>query len=73
MSQVTSLISSIFYPGAFLREQSWGLCCSFFYINDLPNFLSHSQPHLYEDGTHLTFASDKIYYIGVYLNQDLIH
>ena len=25
------------------------------YINDLPNRLSHSQPRMYADDTHLTF------------------
>lgn len=41
------------------------------YINDLPNCLVHSQPRMYADDTHLTFASNNIDDIESYLNQDL--
>lgn len=42
-------------------------------INDLPNCLSHCQRRMYADDTHLTFASNHIDCIGLYLNQDLIN
>ena len=41
------------------------------YINDLPNGISNSQPRLYEDKTHLTYADNDIYTIEASLNQDL--
>ena len=37
------------------------------YINDLPNCLSHSQPRMYADDTHLTLADS----IELNLNKDL--
>jgi hypothetical protein len=41
------------------------------YINDLPNCLTHSQPRMYADDTHLTFASNSVNDIDHNLNQDL--
>ena len=41
------------------------------YINDLPNCLEHSKPRMYADDTHLTFASNNVEDITVFLNQDL--
>ena len=41
------------------------------YINDLPNGISNSQPRMYEDKTHLTYADNDIYTIEASLNQDL--
>ena len=41
------------------------------YINDLPNCLSSSQPRMYADDTHLTFASEDINIIDKALNRDL--
>lgn len=41
------------------------------YINDLPNCLSHSEPRMYADDTHLTFSSNNINSINYHLNQDL--
>ena len=41
----------------------------FLYNNDLPNFLSHCQPGLYADDTHLSFASDNVDCIDFYLNK----
>ena len=41
------------------------------YINDLPNCLSHCNPRMYTDDTHLTYASDNVENIESYLNQDL--
>ena len=41
------------------------------YINDLPNGISNSQPRLYEDNTHLTYADSDIYTIEASLNQHL--
>ena len=67
----------------YLNEQYFFLSCGipqgtilgpllFLYNNDLPNFLSHCQPGLYADDTHLSFASDNVDWIDFYLNQDLI-
>ena len=41
------------------------------YINHLLNCLSHSQPHMFADDTHLTFADNDITKIERYLNYDL--
>ena len=41
------------------------------YINDLPNCLSNSQPRMYTDDTHLTYADNDICSIEASLNQDL--
>ena len=44
------------------------------YINDLPNCLSNSlnsQPRMYPDDTHLTFASNNITHLEQCLNEDL--
>ena len=41
------------------------------YINDLPNCLAHAEPRMYADDTHLTFASNNMKDIELYLNQDL--
>ena len=43
------------------------------YINDLPNCISHCQPRMYADDTHLTFASDNVDSINHFLNQDLVN
>ena len=41
------------------------------YINDLPNCLSNSEPRLYADDTHITFASNNIQNLNAVLNEDL--
>ena len=41
------------------------------YINDLPNCLSHSQPRMFADDTHLTLADNDITKIERNLNDDL--
>ena len=41
------------------------------YINDLPNCLSHSQPRIYADDTHLTLAGNSANSIELNLNKDL--
>ncbi len=41
------------------------------YINDLPNWLEHSQARMYADDTNLTFASNNIDDINYHLNHDL--
>lgn len=41
------------------------------YINDLPNCLLHSQPRMFADDTHLTFADNDIAKIEQNLNDDL--
>ena len=43
------------------------------YFNDLPNCLSSSDPRMYADDTHLTYADRDIDSILVPLNQDLIN
>ena len=40
-------------------------------LNDLPNCLSHSQPRMFADDTHLTFADNDITKIERNLNDDL--
>ena len=40
------------------------------YINDLPNCLEYAEPRIYADDTHLTFASNNIKDIELYLSQD---
>ena len=60
------------FAAAFLREQTLGPLLFLIYINDLPNCLSHCQPRMYADDTHLTSASNNIECIDLYLNQDLI-
>jgi len=41
------------------------------YVKDLPNCLSDSQPRMYADDTHLTYADNDICPIEASLNQDL--
>ena len=41
------------------------------YINDLPNCLSHSQPRMFADDTHLTFADNDIAKIELNLINEL--
>ena len=43
------------------------------YINDLPNCLSNSQPRMYADDTHLTYADNDICSLEASLNQDLLN
>ena len=43
------------------------------YINDLPNCLSNSQPRMYADDTHLTYADSDICSPEASLNQDLLN
>ena len=43
----------------------------FIVYNDLPNCLSHSQPRMFADDTHLTFAGNDITKIERNLNDDL--
>ena len=42
------------------------------YINDLPNCLSHSEPRMYVDDTHLTYLNGNIHFIQSSLNEDLL-
>ena len=42
------------------------------YINDLPNCLSNSEPRMYADDPHITFASNNIQNINTVLNEDLV-
>ena len=41
------------------------------YINDLPNCLEHSQPRMFADDTHLSFANNSIENIDLKLNENL--
>ena len=41
------------------------------YINDLPNCLSISQPRMYADDTHLTFASNDVTLLEEKMNNEL--
>ena len=41
------------------------------YINDLPNCLSISQPRMYADDTHLTFASNDVTILEENMNNEL--
>ena len=41
------------------------------YINDLSNSLSHSEPRMYVDDTHLTYSNGNIHTIQSSLNEDL--
>ena len=43
------------------------------YINDLLNCLSNSQPRMYADDTHLTYADNDICSLEASLNQDLLN
>ena len=43
------------------------------YINDLPSCLSHSEPRMYVDDTHLTYSSGNIHSIQSSLNEDLLN
>ena len=56
------------------RDNSWRTVISILYINDFPNCLVNSEPLMYADDTHLTYASNNTEYIeGIErtLNQDL--
>ena len=41
------------------------------YINDLPNCLSNCERRMYDEDTHLTYASNNIHNIQTSLNEDL--
>ena len=41
------------------------------YINDLPNCLEHSQPRMFADDTHLSFANNSTENIDLELSEDL--
>ena len=43
------------------------------YINDLPNSLSNSQPRMYADDTHLTYADNDICSLEASLKKDLLN
>ena len=40
------------------------------YINDLPNCLSHSEPRMYADDTHLTYSNGNIHSIQSSLKEN---
>ena len=46
-------------------------CGTSIYVNDLPNCLLNSEPRMYTDDTHITFASNNIQNINTVLNEDL--
>ena len=41
------------------------------YINDLPNCLSHSQPRMFADDTHFTYADNDVAKIEINLTNDI--
>ena len=43
------------------------------YINDLPNCLSHCEPRMYADDTHLTYADNNARSIQSCLSEDLLN
>ena len=43
------------------------------YINDLPNFLFHSEPRMYVDDTHLTYLNGNIRSTQSSLNENLLN
>ena len=43
------------------------------YINDLPNCLSHWEPRMYADDTHLTYADNNVGSIESCLSEDLLN
>ena len=43
------------------------------YINDLPNCLSHSEPRMNTDNTHLTYSNGNIHSIQSSLREDLLN
>ena len=51
-----------------MRHRAWNSA-----NNELPKCLSHCQPRMYANDTHLTFASNDVVCIDLYLNQDLIN
>ena len=42
-------------------------------INDLPNCLEYSKPHMYADDKHMSFSSSNIDNRDLYLNQDVVN
>ena len=52
------------------HETRLGLLLFLIYIKDLSNCLLNSQPRMYADDTHLTFASKTVSNIGSYLNEE---
>ena len=42
------------------------------YINDLPNCLSHREPRMYADDTHLTYADNNVCSTESCLSEDLL-
>ena len=43
------------------------------YNNYLPNILSHSEPKMYADDTHLTYSNGNVHSIQSSLNDDLLN
>ena len=55
----------------YLKVQFWVHFFKDYNINDTPNCLLNSEPRMYADDTHISFASNKIQNINTVLNEDL--
>ena len=55
------------------QETILGLLLFLLCVSDLPNCLSHSEPRMYTDDTHLTYSNCNIHSIQSSLNENLLN